>query len=227
MSILLEAYELHNVLNPKIWNEDNTMKDDVLEKLNEISQEFIKYIDIPLSIVDVNVVGSNASYNYNNQSDIDLHIIVNNELTYMDETILQQLYNAKKNSFNNNYDLNIKGIPVELYIEDVLSGNATKGRYSIYNKKWLQEPKYLQYDLPDISKELDKYIDKSNEILNSNIPEEVQNFLNDLYMKRKISLAEEGELSVGNLIFKELRNLGILEELKNKYYELQSDKLSL
>lgn len=227
MSILLEAYELHDKLNPKLWNSDKTIKQDVLEKLLSIVKEFIKYIDIPLVIVDANIVGSNASYNYNDQSDIDLHIIVNNDLTYMNKDILQQLYNAKKNSFNENYDLDIEGIPVELYIEDVSAGNATNGRYSIYKQKWLQQPTPVKYNIPDISEELDKYIDKSNEVLYSENPDDIQNFLNDLYMMRKLSLAETGELGVGNLVFKELRNLNILEELRNKYYELQSKKLSL
>lgn len=227
MSILLEAYELHNKLNPKIWNEDNTMKEDVINKLSDIAQEFIKYVDIPLNIVDVNVVGSNASYNYNEQSDLDLHIIVNNELTYTDPDILQQLYNAKKNSFNNDYNLEINNIPVELYIEDVLAGNATNGRYSIYKQEWLQKPELINYDLPDISNDLDKYIDKSNKILMSNNAEEVKNYLNDLYMMRKISLAEQGEVGIGNLVFKELRNLNILSELRDKYYELSSKELSL
>ena len=65
---LNESIEVHEELNPKIWNSDNTMKDDVYQKLLEISNEFIKYIEIPLNIVDIEVVGSNASYNYNENS---------------------------------------------------------------------------------------------------------------------------------------------------------------
>jgi hypothetical protein len=45
-------------------------------------------------------------------------------------------------------------------------------------------------------------------------------------MMRKIGLAEEGEASVGNLVFKELRNEDMITKLKDRYYELRSEELS-
>ena len=46
-------------------------------------------------------------------------------------------------------------------------------------------------------------------------------------MMRKLGLAKEGEASKGNLIFKELRNMNMLSDLRDRYYELRSDNLSL
>ena len=40
-----EAIEVHEELNPKIWNSDNTIKPDVYEKLSNIADEFLKYIE--------------------------------------------------------------------------------------------------------------------------------------------------------------------------------------
>ena len=56
----------------------------------------------------------------------------------LDDEVLQQLFNSKKNSFNENYDINIEGIPVELYIEDVKASNATLGIYSITKNEWVK-----------------------------------------------------------------------------------------
>ena len=39
---------------------------------------------------------------------------------------------------------------------------------------------------------------------------EVEDFINDLYLMRKESLAKDGEWGTGNLVFKEFRNQGIL-----------------
>lgn len=222
---LNEALELHNELNPKLW-EQNNLKLDVLQKLKQIAEEFLKYIDIPLNVVDIEIVGSNASYNYNEKSDLDLHIIVNSEVNYMNEEILQQFYNSKKNSFNDNYDLTIKDIPIELYIEDVKSTNATNGRYSIIKNKWIKQPVPMQYDIPDISKELQQYVDKCEQMLQSNDAEQVNDFINSLYMMRKLSLEQDGEVGKGNLIFKELRNLDLLQALRDRYYEIRSEQLS-
>ena len=225
--LLLEAVEVHDKLNPKLWNEDNTLKSDVYEKLNEIAQEFIKFIEIPLNIVDIEVVGSNASYNYNETSDIDLHIIVNSEVNYVDPEILRTLYNARKGSFNDDYDLNIEGIPVELYIEDVKDGNATNGRFSISKNEWVKFPEPVTYEIPDISSELEKYIDKCEEVIENNNSDAIIDLINEIYMMRKLGLAEDGEASIGNLVFKELRSMNMLQRLKDKYYELRSEDLSL
>lgn len=222
---LNEALELHNELNPKLW-EQNNLKLDVLQKLKQIAKEFLKYIDIALNVVDIEIVGSNASYNYNEKSDLDLHIIVNSEVNYMNEEILQQFYNSKKNSFNDNYDLTIKDIPIELYIEDVKSTNATNGRYSIIKNKWIKQPVPMQYDIPDISKELQQYVEKCEQMLQSNDVEQVNDFINSLYMMRKLSLEQDGEVGKGNLIFKELRNLDLLQALRDRYYEIRSEQLS-
>lgn len=225
-SIKKEAYELHPILNPKLWF-NNKLKPEVAEKLNDISKEFLDFIELPINLVDIDIVGSNASYNYNSQSDIDLHFVVNNELSYIDETILQQLYDSKKSSFNRNFDIDIYGIPVELYIEDVNAGNATNGRYSILKNTWIQKPKPVEYDIPDISEELDATLTKCNEMLNSNDMEAVQKYINELYMNRKVGLAEEGEMSLGNLIFKALRNQNMLQKLKDHYFDLKGKSLSL
>lgn len=227
LTYLKEALELHKELNPKIWDSDKTLKDEVQQKLYNIAKEFLTYIDIPLNIVDVEIVGSNASYNYNNQSDLDLHIIVNSEVNFMDGELLQQFYNSKKNSFNDNYDLSINDIPIELYIEDVKAGNATNGRYSIIKKQWVKEPKPIEYKLPDISDDLIEYEEKCSEMLECTDPDTINSFINELYMMRKLGLADEGEASKDNLIFKELRNMNLLTDLRDRYYALRSKELSL
>ena len=224
--LLTESIEVHDILNPKLYN-GMEMKQEVFDKLTEIYKEFLDFIDIPLNIVDVEVVGSNASYNYNENSDIDLHIIVNSEVTYVEPTILRQLYNDRKGSFNRDYDISVEGIPVELYIEDVNDGNATNGRYSLLKQQWVIEPKPIHYEIPDISQDLMSYQEKCASLLLSDSAEEVRQFINDLYMMRKLGLAEGGEASTGNLIFKELRSMNMLQDLKDHYYELRSKDLSI
>ena len=224
--LLFESIEVHDILNPKLYN-GMEMKQEVFDKLTEIYKEFLDFIDIPLNIVDVEVVGSNASYNYNENSDIDLHIIVNSEVTYVEPTILRQLYNDRKGAFNRDYDITVEGIPVELYIEDVNDGNATNGRYSLLEQRWVVEPQPIHYDIPDISQDLMSYQEKCSELLASDNAEEVRQFINDLYMLRKLGLAESGEASVGNLVFKELRSMNMLQDLKDHYYELRSKDLSV
>lgn len=227
--IIKEAYEVHDTLNSKLFDLDtNKLKLEVLQKLNEIYEEFLKQIDpLTLSVADVQFVGSNAGYNYNDNSDIDLHVIVNFDLNYLDNELLQSIYNDKKNDFNKKYDLELYNIPVEVYIEDIKSMNASSGVYSILKNEWVKEPEPIEYDVPDYSKEADEAKKKVNEVLKSGDPQLIEDTINGIYMSRKVGLSTEGEMSIGNLVFKELRNLGLLDGLRNKYYELRSNELSL
>ena len=227
MTKLQEAIEVHDILNPKLWDENNNLRPEVYDKMVDIYEEFIRFIDIPLNIVDVEIVGSNASYNYNENSDIDLHVIVNSEVNYVDKEILRLFYNSKKGSFNDNYDLSIEGIPVELYIEDVKDGNATNGRFSILKNEWVMFPKPITYEIPDITNTLNTWLENASNLIAGTDEQGIQDFINEIYMMRKLGLAEDGEASVGNLVFKELRNMNILGDLKDRYYELKSADLSL
>lgn len=226
-SVKTESVETHSELNPKLWTKDQKLKPEILTRLMDIAEEFINYIDIPINIADIQIVGSNVSYNYNENSDLDLHFIVNFELTYIQPEILQQLYNAKKSGFNDKYDLSINGIPVEVYIEDINAGNATNGRYSIIEDDWIVKPKPITYDIPDISNELNKYKQLINDALKSTDYTKIENLINEIYMNRKLGLAEQGEASVGNLVFKELRNMNVIQKLRDRYFELKSKELSL
>lgn len=46
-------------------------------------------------------------------------------------------------------------------------------------------------------------------------------------MIRKNSIAVDGEYGKGNQLFKEIRNLNLIDDMKNKVKEIQSKKLSL
>lgn len=223
---LAEALEVHQELNQKLFD-GTELKEEVKNKLLEIANTFIEGLDFPLNVADIRFLGSNASYNYNEHSDIDLHIISNFDLVYVDKDILQQLYNASKNSFNNNHNITIKGIPVEIYIEDMNSMNATNGSYSLLNDEWIKFPEPIEYEIPDYSKELEDRKAEINQVLLSTNKEEIEYLINDIYLDRKDGLATNGEASTGNLVFKELRNLDLIQKLRDRYNEVESEELTL
>lgn len=62
---------------------------------------------------------------------------------------------------------------------------------------------------------------------NEDKSELISNFIEDLYDLRKDSISTEGEYGIGNLVFKEFRNLGYLDNLKDLKNEERSKELSL
>lgn len=227
---LIEKIESHNNLNPKLWNEDHSLKEDVRDKLEEIVDEFILELEenkIPIKVLDVHLVGSNASFNYTENSDLDVHIIANFEEVTCDPEILNLLYNFFKSYFNDKYDILIHGISIELYIEDMNASAISNGIYSLYEDEWVKFPEKLDIPDIDISDEFEEWEDRYQLIISNDDSEAAEDLVDDLYRLRKNSIAAEGEYGKGNLVFKEFRNLGYLDKLKELRDQGISRELSL
>ena len=230
LDILDESIERHETLNSKLFDENNRLKEDVREALLNVKDEFLKDLSenkIPLRVIDIWLVGSNASFNYTDKSDIDLHIIANLDDVCEDTCLLQILYNYVKASFNKRHDISIKGLPVEVYIQDVNSNSVSNGIYSLQEDEWIKFPEQLPEYETDTSKlvGLQDLLRIYNTLDRTNI-EQVKSLIDYAYIIRQKGLVE-GEFSDGNLSFKEFRNLGYLDEVKDLVAELRSKELSL
>lgn len=230
LDILDESIERHETLNSKLFDENNKLKEEVREALLNVKDEFLKDLSenkIPLRVIDIWLVGSNASFNYTDKSDIDLHIIANLDDVCEDTCLLQILYNYVKASFNKRHDISIKGLPVEVYIQDVNSNSVSNGIYSLQEDEWIKFPEQLPEYETDTTKlvGLQDLLRIYNTLDRTNI-EQIKSLIDYAYIIRQKGLVE-GEFSDGNLSFKEFRNLGHLDELKDLVAELRSKELSL
>ena len=227
---------MNTELNPKLFNEDNSLKPEIRERLIEIANEFLRPIskNLLFKVYDIRLVGSNAGYNYTDTSDIDLHMVVNLvEICRDCPEVVQFLFNAEKSKFNLLYDIEVKGIDVEVYVEDIRAGTHSNGIYSVLDDEWIKMPEYsdIDYDLLyDETRQTAEYIKSVNlidDVINNGTAEEIQDLLGNLYLGRKSALDSEGELGVGNILFKTLRADGYIDELRNSYYNKRSDELTL
>lgn len=226
--ILKEDIEIHDKLNPKIWDKNNSLHPQVKSKINDIVNAFLEYVEVPIKVADIHILGSNASFNYTDKSDLDVHIVANFDLmNYNCDPVLQAYYNSARSAFNEEYDITIKGINVEMYVEDIKANTVSNGIYSIYKDDWVKFPSKIPVINVDIQPELLKTVKFVKSIINSNQLGLVEDGINSLYIMRKSSLATDGEYGEGNLIFKEIRNMGLLDKLRDKRAELISRDLSL
>lgn len=119
---LNEGIEKHNELNPKLWNKDNTLKAEVKEKIMQIVDDFCKSLsedEIKFNLKDVKLVGSNCSYNYNKDSDLDVHLVFDLDIYNDDEkqSMAELIYDYARKLWNSNRTIYFYDIPVELYVE--------------------------------------------------------------------------------------------------------------
>lgn len=227
-NIINENFEIHDTLNPKLFGKDGKLLFDVRQKLIEITRYFEEYIEVPIEVCDVQLVGSNVSYNYNSDSDLDVHIIANFDSQQAKPEILQALYDAKKRDFNKDYDIKVHGIEVEMYIQDVNANIMSNGIYSLCDNDWVKEPKPIKSATKhNTEKEVEKWTEIIKKAIASNDPDTIQQTINTLYLIRHNSIAIDGEYGKGNAIFKDIRSSGLLQRLKDAHYIAMSKELTL
>lgn len=221
------AVQFHKDLNPKIWVGDR-LKPKVRYKLLQIAKHFVEFIDLPnINLRDITISGSNAAYSYTEHSDIDLHLIVN--IPEEKEFIYKPLYDAKKNQYNFNHDIKIKGIDVELYVQDSDDEHHSLGVYSVLDDKWISEPTMATVKISDsdVEEKVKNYLNKIMQALTSDDLEVAKSVAEEIKKLRKSGLEQGGEFSIENIAFKVLRAKGFIEQLRQHIYNLQDRALSL
>ena len=213
----------HHELNPSLWD-NNHLRKEVRHKLLQIAKHFADYLNVSrLNLKDITLSGSSAGYNYSEFSDIDLHLVVKTNSEH------EELFTAKKNQYNSSYNLEIKGIPVELYVQPSDQKHHSAGIYSVLDDKWITEPVHEEptMDPKDIKSKARNYSAKVNLAMRSGDIKKCRDAMDDLKRLRKAGLESGGEQSVENLAFKLLRARGQIEKLRKYINKLESAELSL
>lgn len=216
----------HDTLNPKLW-ENNQLITEVRYKLMAIAMHFAKFLNVPeLNLRDVTISGSNAAYGYADSSDLDLHLVV--DMPY-DHPELAELYSAKKNEYNFTHDITVKGIDVELYVQDVQQPHRSAGIYSLLRDTWVSKPKYEPPTIrdQDVMSKARNYSARINAAMRSNDLNKCKQTMAEIRKLRQAGLEKGGEYSVENLAFKLLRARGKIDKFRRYINKLQSAELSL
>lgn len=220
---LIDPNPHHHELNPVLWD-NNSLRKEIRFKLIKIARHFAEYLNVPrLHLKDVTLSGSSAGYNYSSYSDIDLHLVVS-KTDGNDE-----LFTAKKNLYNSEHDLEIKGIPVELYVQPADQKHHSAGIYSVLDDKWIVEPVHEEPTISprDIRAKARNYAGKINTAIRSGSIDKCRETMDILKRLRKAGLESKGEQSVENLAFKLLRARGQIDKLRKYITKLESAELSL
>jgi hypothetical protein len=141
----------------------------------------------------------------------------------------RELFNAKKALWGEQHNITIKGLPVECYVQGQEEEHHSTGVYSIANNQWLVEPKKIKPEVDDSAVEAKKDAvihDIENALLSKDL-KRLRMVKEKITKMRQAGLVRAGEWSVENLVFKILRNLGLIDEITDKIRELEDQELSL
>jgi hypothetical protein len=225
---LSDAVKFHDHLNPKIFHGQH-VRPEVEKQLKIIAGDFLEELGVNgLDVQDITISGSNAAYSYTPHSDLDLHILV--DMTKLhDDDMYRELFDAKKNAYNDSHDIKIHGIPVELYIQDSSQPVISLGEYSIKNNKWLKIPskRRANFDQTATARKYEKILAVIQRALKTQKLERVQNVLSTIKRYRQAGLDKGGEFGPENLAYKALRSQGYITALYKLRDELHSKELSI
>lgn len=215
----------NKTLNEKFWSEDS-FDPTIRQKLLAITSDFINELDLnDVEIYDITLTGSNSNYNYNDFSDLDVHVLIDYKDINDDEDLVKDALDGKRFIWNQRHNINFRGHDVEMYVQDKDEPHTASGLYSIQDDEWITKPTYdpPSVDLKDVYKKANTFV-KDTQILEEkvkNVKGEEAKKLNQVAKKlkdkiskmRKRGLAREGEFSIENLAFKVLRNTKVIEKL--------------
>ena len=214
----------HKQLNPKLW-EDSKLIPEIRHRLMIIAKHFAEYLNVErLNLKDITISGSNASYGYSDNSDLDLHLVA-----VVKDTEQAELFDAKKNVYNSKYNITIKDIDVELYVQDYKQKHHSSGVYSILNNQWISEPKEEapRATAQEVKSKARNYAGRINQALKSRDLTVAKETMASIRRLRQAGLETGGEHSVENLAFKLLRARGQIDKLRKYIDKLESASLSI
>ena len=222
-------FKFHNKLNPALWR-DKKLKYDVKKLLEKITDTFIKFVDISkFKVVDVIITGSNANYNWTDESDIDLHLVIDLS-NVKNKKLMLKLLQTKRFLWNYIHNITINGYDVEIYIQYIDEPHVSSGVYSILSNKWIVKPKKEKPKINDlaIKHKVAYLMNKIDDLHNSKCMNiiNVENLKEKIRKMRKSGLNKYGIYSYENLSFKILRNSGYLDKLHKCYISAQDKELS-
>jgi hypothetical protein len=226
-----EGYSLvyHTKLNQKIFK-DTTMIKEVRDALLKIGYTFGKFAKIPEeAIKDIIFTGSNCNFNYSKYSDCDVHVIYDELMLGKGEykEFLNDYFISKKALWTLTHDVSVKGYTVEVYAQAFGEHLAASGVYSLMDQKWLTMPVHDNYKfkrdplllkkIDDLKKTIDSMIETGVSV------DEFRLMKEKLKTMRQAALSTGTEFAFDNLVFKGLRNSGVLKRM-SEYLRTVRDK---
>jgi len=223
------SLQYHNNLNPKLWD-DGQLKPEVRGKLIQFAETWRDFAMIPKEMVqDIVMTGGNANYNYTDQSDIDVHLVVDRDGFGMPRDFIDQFLQDKKILWTMTHpDIKVYGYPLEPYAQDPAESiPMNQGQYSLMNAQWIQMPSNLNLDFTGnkvLQDKVDHYKHVVDRLIRSSASSAaLKGIKNKITAARGPAIAKGGEFSLENLVFKELRNQGYIDKI-DMYLKSEQDK---
>ena len=240
----------HKNLDKKLWNEAGELNHAVSDMLMSIVWSYIDNvrclngIDVYNSaVLDVFIYGSCANYFYTKKSDIDMCIIFDFDKIFARNNGIKTEQNFKLYYYNwsMTHNCRIYGRKIDISFEDKKNTISQDGRYrsgpvfSVMQNKWLFKPidisnkEYRKINADSKSVYRQILHDYNTVKKNGFSITDAQRLYKDIYEAKNIShkMNLNQPVTYMYIAFRRIRDMGILDELRNKIVEHESEQFIL
>ena len=222
-------------LDPQFFDEENRLQPDVRRVLLRVAEDARLQLSekgFILRPAFVVLTGSLSGPNWDDQSDVDLHVGVDFN-QYLEPEIQKRFLALFARDFNNN-KFDLLGRSLELYFQDAHESHNSPGVYDVENDHWTQIPDGVRIEVTaEVTRAAEKYMHEV-EALRTEYEEfpkvgaekfllKLQEYFEDIRRMRKEGLETEGRASFGNQLFKQLRRNGTLTNLTDLMRQVRDD----
>ena len=216
-------------LNPALWN-GTRLQTGVKYAIEARAEDFVSKLGLPpSSIEDIRIVGGNASYAWDDASDLDVTIMLNRNSKLSKEEVRR----LGISSSNLTYRLSpsINGIDLNFFIGHRNLGGIRPAKQSVYSfkknsfivgpgKGHEKEPNFLAGKANYFSEMIESCLSDSDD----DSGECAEKLLKKLKRYRLTGLkSKAGEYSTANLVWRLLSRSGYIDMLKTKINQLEKD----
>jgi hypothetical protein len=220
----VSSLKLKTTLTSELW-EDNQLKPEIGDALYRIAKEFFETLQLPTNITleDVTLTGSLATYNWSDLSDVDLHLLIDFSKLENRE-LMEDYFKEKSRNWNRTHQIQIKGYEVEIYVQDSSEPHLANGIYSLLNDRWIKEPSRFRtaIDFETVKKKAAGLMEAIDEVYEQYAEKNyrqalkaAENLMDRIRKYRRCGLKSGGINSVENLAFKILRRNDYLQKLSS------------
>ncbi len=216
-------------LNPKFFNPDKSMRKGVRKALLHVAEDFMSGIREKIPNIDrmhmhwqPMMTGSLTGPDYDSESDVDLHFLLNyDDLDDNERRLAEFAFSYYAKAYNDN-EFKILGYPIEVYCQNEDEPHYSPGKYALDDDEWIEEP-----DCEPIDTTTQEYVEAEEGLAEirdlelrlksgddaSDVLKDAEDLTDDLKETRGTSLRSDGLGGHGNMVFKLLRRNGGLDRL--------------
>jgi hypothetical protein len=225
------SFKINDTLQPDIWV-DGKINEEYKERMLKIANDYWDSLGLGFEYDDITLTGSLANYNSSKYSDVDLHIVYDEEnFRGEDFELIQELLDTKTRKWNSDHDIKIKGFEVELYLQPLTQEHHSKGVYSLSNDEWIIEPKKekVEIDKETVTKKYNTILNTLSDIEKSseNQIEKLDKLKEKVKKMRKSGLESKGEFSTENIVYKLLRRNEIMKKISDLTKDIYDKKMTI